>query len=154
MPLVAPLAASAIVRAVAQTNLQSRRLDRIRNELASRLSTVRSSKANSEGLRLLRILNASAPPPDSDVAFLPQQRTIFMFQAIQKWVQEGDELDEEIESQLAELFFNVAPIVQSIPGAHWDFIVDVIESNLDVSAFKSSSYLPVLLTAESIRMQA
>jgi hypothetical protein len=132
------LAAPAIIRAVAQTNLQSPRLDRIRNELASRLPTVPSSKVNSEGLKLLEILNASAPPPDSNVVFLPQQRTIFMFQAIQKWVQEGDELDEEIESQLAELFFNVAAIVQSIPGAHWDFIIDVIETNLDVSAFKFS----------------
>lgn len=56
-----------------------------------------------------------------------------MFQALQKWVEENDELNEEIESQLAELFVNVVAILQSLPGAHWDFILDVIESNLDVS---------------------
>lgn len=56
-----------------------------------------------------------------------------MLQALQKWIEENDELDEEIESQFSELFVNVAPIIQTVSGAHWDFIMDVIESNLEVS---------------------
>lgn len=150
-PVASP-AAPAIIRAVAQTNLQSPRLDRIRNELASRLSAVRSTSANSEGLRLLKALNASSPPADSEVTLLPQQRTIFMFQTIQKWVQESDGLDEEIESQLAELSFNVAAIIQSVPGAHWDFIIDVVENNLDVRP-QFNRILSALLTVQLIRMQ-
>ena len=105
-------------------------------------------KANSEGLRLLKALNASAPPPDSDATFLPQQRIIFMFQAIQKWVQGSEDLDDEVESQLAELFFNVAAIIQSVPGAHWDFVIDLIENNLDVGVFNFHDLFSVPLTAD------
>jgi hypothetical protein len=129
---LAPQRARTIINCVASLNLESPRLDRIRNELASRILAVRPSASNSSGLPLLRLLNASAPPPNSGAVFLPQQRSVFLLQALQKWVEESEELDEEIESQLAELFINVAPIVQSIPGAHWNFIKDVIESNLDV----------------------
>jgi len=75
-----------------------------------------------------------------------------MFQTIQKWVQESDGLDEEIESQLAELSFNVAAIIQSVPGAHWDFIIDVVENNLDVGP-KFNRILSALLTVQLIRMQ-
>lgn len=133
MTITAPVTAQIIISCVAALNLESPRLDRIRNELASRLSAIRPTAANTEGLPLLRILNASAPPPDSDASFLPQQRTIFVFQTLQKWIETNDDIAEEIESQLAEFFLNVAPIIQSMPGAHWDFIQDVVESNLDVS---------------------
>lgn len=55
-----------------------------------------------------------------------------MFQALQKWVEESEDLEDEVESQFAELFVHVAPILQSLPGSHWDLIMDVMENNLEV----------------------
>ncbi|KAF8317156.1 hypothetical protein DL93DRAFT_2055777 [Clavulina sp. PMI_390] len=136
--------AEAIVHCVASLNLESPRLDRIRNEVAARISGVRPPKANSEGLRLLRVLNASAPPHNSEVVFLPQQRTVFMFQTLQRWVEEQDYLEEEVESQFAELFVHVAPILQSLPGAHWELIFNVVENNIDNSSMTEMETLPSL----------
>lgn len=136
IPIQASTIAFVIIHCITNLNLESPRLDRIRNELASRLSGIKPSKANTEGLRLIRLLNAAAPPPDSEVTFLPPQRTIFMFQAFQKWIESDDDdeaMEEELESQLATLAMNCAPILQSLEGAHWELIMDVTETNLDVS---------------------
>lgn len=60
-----------------------------------------------------------------------------MFQAFQKWIESDDDdeiMDEELESQLATISMNCAPILQSLEGAHWDLIMDVTETNLDVSS--------------------
>lgn len=128
----APQTSLSIVLVICRLGMQSPRLDRYRNELASHLSGVPPSKANHSGLRLLRQFIAATPLSESDVEILPQQRAIFLLQALQKWVASDEELDEEIESLMAHLFQHLAPIVQSVPGAHWDLMFDVIATNLEV----------------------
>ncbi|KAK0546960.1 hypothetical protein OC846_004159 [Tilletia horrida] len=107
--------------------------ERLCNEAAARLAGVPPSKASTEGLGLLRVANAIAPPLSSDSAFLPQQRAIFLLQALQKWIASEEDLDEEINTQLARLFVHLVPIVQGMSGSHLDFFFDVIESNLDLA---------------------
>ena len=108
------------------------RLDRYRNELAANLLGISASKANTEGLLSLRKLAATAPNPDSDVIFLPQQRSVNVIKACQQWIGSDEEIDEELESEMTLVFFYIAPLLQNVPGGHWDFIFDVIENNLEV----------------------
>jgi E3 ubiquitin-protein ligase listerin len=134
----------AILRTVASFSLDSQRADRYRNELASRISGVPPSRAKTEGLRLLRKLTVAAPPSDSDTVFLPQQRAIFLLQNIQKWITGDEENEGEIEEQIADLLFHLAPIIQNVPGSHWDFAFDLIEFNLEVS-LTSACFVPLLM---------
>lgn len=56
--------------------------------------------------------------------------------ACQTWVaadeDDGYSVDENVESAMTLVFFHLAPILQSVPGSHWDFIWDVMENNLEV----------------------
>ena len=56
--------------------------------------------------------------------------------ACQAWVaadeDDGDGVNEDVESVMTLVFFHLAPILQNVPGSHWDFIWDVIENNLEV----------------------
>jgi E3 ubiquitin-protein ligase listerin len=122
----------AISLAVIEVAPEPSRLDRYRNELASKLSGVPPSKANTTGFRLLRCLSAVAPDPESDVIFLPQQRAVFVVQTLQAWMGSDEDLEERVESEVTLMLFNLVPILQSIQGAHWDFILDLIESNIEV----------------------
>ena len=110
-------------------------LDRYRNELAAGLLGVKPSKANTDGLWILRRLAASAPDPDSEVVFLPQPRAVNVMKALQQWITSDEDLDEEVESEMTRVFLHLAPILQNVPGAHWDLIFDVMESNLEVKSF-------------------
>jgi E3 ubiquitin-protein ligase listerin len=135
---VAPQTALAIVHAVTRFAPEPTRLDRYRNELAANLTGVPSSKANIDGLWLLRRLAAVAPDPASDIVFLPQQRAVQLVKACQNWVEADDDDDEdgvgeEVEGAMTRVFADLAPILQHVTGAHWDFIFDVIENNLEVS---------------------
>lgn len=108
--------------------------------MAANLTAIPVRKANVDGLWLLRRLAAAAPDPDSEVVFLPQQRAVQLVKACQTWVQADDDedeeggVDEEVESAMTQVFVSLAPILQDITGAHWDFMFDVIENNLEVSA--------------------
>ena len=115
---------------------ESPKLDRYRNELAASLIGVRPSAAATTGLVTLRLLASTAPDSDSDIVFLPQQRAVNVMKACQEWVaadeDEGEGVDEDVESAMTLVFFHLAPILQNVPGSHWDFIWDVIENNLEV----------------------
>ncbi|KZO96166.1 hypothetical protein CALVIDRAFT_555263 [Calocera viscosa TUFC12733] len=128
-----PIPAMALILSIKDVLAESPRLNRYQNELASRLSGIPPSRANSQGLQLLRLLIASAPSPDSLGTFIPQQRTIFLIQALQKWMISDEDLDEEIDRRLGELFEVLAPVIIDVPGAHWDLIFEVLESNLEAS---------------------
>lgn len=121
-----------ISRAVSEFAPESSRLDRYRNEIASKLSAVPPSKANSNGLRLLRSLAAVAPRIESDVIFLPQQRAVYVVQTLQSWFGSDEDIDEAVERDATLIVYYLAPLIQSIQGSHWEFVLDLLESNLEV----------------------
>ncbi|KAG8216452.1 hypothetical protein J3R82DRAFT_6559 [Butyriboletus roseoflavus] len=121
------------------------KLDRYRNELAASIIGIRPGAASTTGLITLRLLAATAPDPDSDVVFLPQQRAVNVIKACQGWVapdeDDGDGVDEDVENAMTLVFFHLAPILQNVPGSHWDFIWDVIENNLENCSLEDSATL-------------
>ena len=122
----------AIVSAVTKYAPKPPRLDRYRNELAASLLGIPPSRANTDGLLTLRKLAASAPDPDSDAIFLPEPRAVNAMKACQQWITSDEDIDEEVESAMTLIFVHLAPILQNVPGAHWDFVFDVLENNLEV----------------------
>ncbi|KAI9630508.1 hypothetical protein KEM48_013894 [Puccinia striiformis f. sp. tritici PST-130] len=111
------------------------------NRLAGKLTDVSSSKANTEGLNLIKVLCAAAPPSDSIHIFLPQQRVVFLLQAISGWLKSDDDIGHELNIKLLELFSDLAPIVQTVMGAHWDQMVDLIEVNLEEATWDDEESL-------------
>jgi hypothetical protein len=73
-----------------------------------------------------------APDPESDVIFLPQQRAIFLVQALQSWMGSDEDIDEAVEIEVTKILADLAPILLGLPGAHWEFVMDLIESNIEV----------------------
>ncbi|PSR74376.1 hypothetical protein PHLCEN_2v9884 [Hermanssonia centrifuga] len=90
------------------------------------------SKANTEGIWLLRRLAATAPDPESDIVYLPTPRAVNLMKACQQWITSDEDLDEEVECEMTAVFLHLAPILQNVPGSHWDLIFDVMENNLEV----------------------
>jgi len=129
---LAPQSSIAIVSAITHWAPGAPRLDRFRNELAASLLGIPPRKANTEGLLVLRKLAASAPNPESDVVFLPQLRAVNVVKACQQWIASDEDVDEDVESAMTQIFADLAPILQDVPGGHWDFIFDVLENNLEV----------------------
>ncbi|EJD43916.1 hypothetical protein AURDEDRAFT_185239 [Auricularia subglabra TFB-10046 SS5] len=148
----APLAAHAILRTVSSTSLEPPLLARYRTELAATLAGVPPSKANTEGLRLLRTLNAAAPDVSGDAALVPQQRAVFLAKALEKWLASDDDLDEDVECELAELFVHLAPVLQTVIGKHWEVILDIIENNLENVDLNEDGDL--LLLSRTLRLLA
>jgi len=130
---IAPETSMALVSAVTKYAPESPRLDRYRNELAAALLGISPRKANTDGLLILRKLAASAPDSESDFEFLPQPRAVNVMKACQLWIASDEDIDEDVESAMTLIFIHLAPILQDVPGAHWDLIFDVVENNLEVS---------------------
>ena len=102
---------------------------------------VPARKANTDGLLILRKLAASAPDSESDVEFLPQPRAVNVVKACQQWISSDEDLDEEVESAMTLVFTHLAPILQDVPGSHWDFVFDVVENNIEVGLlFRKESF--------------
>lgn len=108
------------------------RLERYRNELAAELLSIPASKADTTGLLVLRKLAVTAPGVDSDIVFLPQLRAVNALKVCQQWIISDEEIDEEVQGAMTLTFFHLAPILQNVPGAHWDLMFDVMENNLEV----------------------
>ncbi|EMD34704.1 hypothetical protein CERSUDRAFT_116892 [Gelatoporia subvermispora B] len=140
----APQTALSILLSVTRYAPEPQRLDRYRNELAAEMLGVRPSKANTDGLWLLRRLAAVAPDPESDIIFLPERRAVNLVKACQQWITSDEDIDEDVESELTLVFFHLAPILQSVPGSHWDLIFDIMENNLENSTTPESIMLPTL----------
>ncbi|KAK1235775.1 hypothetical protein PQX77_000989 [Marasmius sp. AFHP31] len=143
----APNTALAILSSINAFGSEPPRLERYRNELAANITGVRPSKAETEGLALLRKLAAVAPPVDSDVVFLPQQRAVNLIKTCQQWVSsdDGGDFGEEVESEMTLIFAYVAPILQHVTGSHWAFVFDVIENNLENCAISEEDTLVPLV---------
>ncbi|KAF8500410.1 hypothetical protein F5888DRAFT_1682008 [Russula emetica] len=134
----------AITLCVAQVGSEPPRLDRYRNELAAGVLGITASKANTDGLLLLRRLAVTAPDPDSDIVFLPQLRAVNFVKACQGWITSDVDIDEDVESEITNVFFHLVPILQNVSGAHWDFIFDLIENNLENASFEDDTTLTIL----------
>ncbi|KAI0711424.1 hypothetical protein C8Q76DRAFT_677774 [Earliella scabrosa] len=135
----APHTSLAIVFSITRYAPEPARLDRFRNELAAGTLGIPASKANTEGLWLLRNLAASAPDPESDVAFLPQPRAVNLIKACQQWITSDEDLEEDVQCEMTLVFAPLVPILSNVPGAHWDLIFDVVENNLENSSLDDSS---------------
>jgi hypothetical protein len=129
----APETSMAITSTLVECAPEPQRLDRYRNELAASLLGISPSRVNTDGLLTLRRLVSTAPDPESVIIFLPQQRAVNVIKACQQWITSDEDIDEEVESVMLLVFLHLAPILHTVPGAHWEFIFDVIESNLEVS---------------------
>lgn len=130
----APQTSMTLITAITETGAEPARLDRYRNEQAAELLGIKVNKANTSGLLTLRRLGACAPDLESDVVFLPQNRALNVVKACQAWATSDDaDIDEEVESAMTLIFEYLAPILQNVPGSHWDFIWDVLENNFEVS---------------------
>ena len=129
---IGPETSLAIISSVARYAPEPPRLDRYRNELAASLLGVPATKADTDGLLILHRLSAIAPDSDSDIIFLPQQRAVNVVKTCQRWISSDEDVSEEVECSMTAILVHLVPILQSVPGAHWDFIFDVIENNLEV----------------------
>ena len=129
----APETSMAITSTIVKCAPEPQRLDRYRNESAASLLGIPPSRVNTDGLLTLRRLASTAPDPESDVIFLPQHRAVNVIKACQQWISSDEDIDEEVESAMLLVFLHLAPILHTVPGAHWEFIFDLIESNLEVS---------------------
>ncbi|THH03871.1 hypothetical protein EW145_g5943 [Phellinidium pouzarii] len=145
LEMSSPNTALAVVLAVTEIALEPPTLLHYRNELAAGVLGVRLSKANTEGLSLLRRLTITAPNPESDVVFLAQNRAMNFMKVCQTWItSEEEDISEEVESEMTLIFQHLAPILQNVPGSHWELIFDVIENNLENCSFADSSSLLAL----------
>lgn len=127
---------------------KSPRLDRARNELASNLTSVKVAQANTQGLKLLRLLSSIAPGKDSGDDFIPAQRTVFLMQHLNSWFlsedEAADDICEEVEARMAVLYSELVPVIQSVTGSHWDSIFDMIANNLESSTLDDPSTYNIL----------
>jgi len=65
---------------------------------------------------------------------MPQQRAVFLVQTLQGWMGDDDaEVDVKVEVEVTKVLADVAPILLGLPGAHWEFVMDLVESNLEVN---------------------
>lgn len=157
MPLIrvlssaAPQVSLALTYATKDLCLDSPRMDRFQNELAADLAGFKASSVNTKGLRYLRLLAATAPPPDSTSIFLPERRTVMLMQTLQSWMtSDEDDLSEELDSRVAEMFLHLAPITQNELGGHWEFVFDLLEANLEAATWEDAATLPFL--AHTLRL--
>ena len=71
--------------------------------------------------------------------FLTSPRAINVVKACQGWVladdgDDGEEMEERVESAMLPIFMHLAPILQNVPGGPWAFVFDVLESVLERSS--------------------
>ncbi|KAG0655711.1 hypothetical protein C6P46_000745 [Rhodotorula mucilaginosa] len=140
----APNLACAVLHAIKSLLLETPRFERYQNELAADLAGVTPSNLDVKGPPALRQLLASAPPPDAPVIFLPQQRSMFLIQAITRWIASDEPIPDEMSAGLVELFCHLAPIVQDLSGGHWDLMFDLIETYLDAADWEEATTLPAV----------
>ncbi|SNX81944.1 related to RKR1 - RING domain E3 ubiquitin ligase [Melanopsichium pennsylvanicum] len=133
-----PAMSSAVFHAAKPIAGASPNYERLRNGAAAKLSGLGPDTTPDRVLHSLRTLLALAPPLDSELSIIPQQRAIFLLKDLEKWYtsDEAGEPEEEIATRLPELFVHLLPVVQDVQGSHVDFIFDVLEANLEFCSLK------------------
>ncbi len=121
--------------------------DRLRNGAAAKLAGLGPSTPSDRILSSLRALVALAPPLDSELSIIPQQRAIFLLKDLQKWYgsdEAAEDPEEEVSTRLAELFIHLLPVVQDVQGSHIDFMFDILETNLEFCSLDQDASLAQL----------
>uniref|UniRef100_V5EW94 E3 ubiquitin-protein ligase listerin n=2 Tax=Kalmanozyma brasiliensis (strain GHG001) TaxID=1365824 RepID=V5EW94_KALBG len=137
-----PAMSAAIFHAAKPIAGSSPTYDRLRNGAAAKLSGLGPGTPEDRLLRSLRTVVALAPPVDSDLPIIPQQRAIFLLRDLQKWYasdEAAQDSDEETSTRLAELFIHLLPVVQDVQGSHIDFIFDTFEMNLELCSLQNEA---------------
>ncbi|ORX38482.1 hypothetical protein BD324DRAFT_607949 [Kockovaella imperatae] len=147
-----PDLASTIILAIKGNLEDSQAISTARNRLANSITGIKAKDIGVTGLPALRLLLASAPLPDSTSDFIPQQRAIFVLRHVSGWLTDDDaeDLPEETEFRLAELFNALGPVVQDVPGQHWDAIFDLLENGLESSLCYLCGCLVLLRTVRDL----
>ncbi|BGP46344.1 hypothetical protein JCM10450v2_002186 [Rhodotorula kratochvilovae] len=140
----APDLACAILYAIKPVLLETPRFERFQNELAASLAGVKPHEIETKAAPLLRQLLAVAPALDAPVIFLPQQRSVFLLQAVQRWLSSDERIPPEAHAPLVEVLAHLAPIVQDLSGSHWDLMFDLVEGNLDAADWEEPVTLPAV----------
>ena len=138
------LLAGAILLATRDTARNSRTYDRVRNELVADLGGVRPESAETDGNRLLILLQCAAPPDEWGMALVPMQRAVVALQGIHKWLASDVELGDELFARLAALFTSLAPVVQTATGRVLELMLDTAEENLAAVQLEDHSSWPTL----------
>ncbi|GAA6054199.1 hypothetical protein JCM3770_002829 [Rhodotorula araucariae] len=140
----APDLACAILYAIKPVLLETPRFERFQNELAASVAGVKPHEVETKAAPLLRQLLAVAPALDAPVIFLPQQRSVFLLQAVQRWLSSDERVPPEVHAALVEVLVHLAPIVQDLSGSHWDVMFDLVEGNLDAADWEEAVTLPAV----------
>lgn len=152
--LAVPDISLAVILAINLLMQDSKAMEKAQNRLANALTGISVENANERGLPALRLLIASAPPPDSVALFLPQQRAVFVLRHIGGWLTSEDEavddLADEIDVRVAEMYTALAPIVQDLSGAHWDAIFDLISGALGSCSLEEPATYPLMYASLSL----
>jgi hypothetical protein len=108
-------------------------LDRLRNQIASDLTAIHASSAATKGNDLLKQLVALAPDAASEYALVGAQRAVFLIQHLEKWaLSDEEDMSQETQALITAIFQHLVPLLQGVSGGHWDFVCDILESNLEV----------------------
>lgn len=141
-----PVMSAAIFHAAKPIAGSSPIYDRLRNGAAAKFSGLGPGTSPDRVLSSLRTLVALAPPLDSDVSIIPQQRAIFLLKDLDKWysADTSEDPDEEVSTRLVELYIHLLPVVQDVQGSHMDFMFDSLETNLEFCSLEQDETLPQL----------
>lgn len=132
----------AIYHAVTKFGAQSTQLDRLRNQVASDITTINAIDSSGKGRVLLWQLLALAPDAGGEEALLGVKRAVFLVQHLEQWALADEDLSQDTQNVVTAVLFHLAPILQGVAGGHWDFACDIIESNLEVIAnIKTITYI-------------
>jgi hypothetical protein len=146
--LPVPEIALAVILSIKPFMLDAKAFATAQNRLANALTGISVRNANTQGLPALRLLVASAPPPDAASLFIPQQRAVFALRHVGGWLtsedEAADELEDELDVRIAELYIALAPIVQDLSGAHWDAIFDLISGALGSTSLDDLVSYPLM----------
>ncbi|KAG0237979.1 hypothetical protein BGW42_008079 [Actinomortierella wolfii] len=119
------------------------------NYWASELGAVRPHEATTTNAILIRrlvLLSSAFTTPTPTPLSLPQHRAINLLQSIRRWEESESVLltpPEEEQSQLVfarllALLGALADQVQELPGAHWDLMVELIDSTFETLATEAA----------------
>ncbi|KNZ60762.1 hypothetical protein VP01_1503g1 [Puccinia sorghi] len=74
-----------------------------------------------------------------------QSGRALLLQAVSGWLNSDDELRPELNIKLLEFSSDLAPIVWTVMGAHWDQMIDLIEINMEEASWEDEEILQSIM---------